>query len=563
MEMSANNMADTGQELQVGVRVGDLLDLPALKQCRVLAGGNGLDRIVDRVNVMEVPDVLSWVKPGELLLTTGFPLRRMAGSLAEWLAELDASGVSVVAIKFGRYLDELPEEAIETADRLGLPVLDFPQGVGFDDVLNPVLEKILDHRALVLGRAEHLLHDLVATVVSGGGLDAVGRKLTEEVAECIFVTSPDGRVLAEVTRPGVDLPGTLACFDQTGRYRAEREELRRLYIEGEWLRLAMPITGGGRVLGRVVALTRDSPAGELAYMLNQAAAAAAIVMTRDRAVATVEGKYRADFLRDALRGRAGDAHQMTAHASAFGWDLERPLAVVVAERHVAAEVPGAQERTLRDNFAAAWNKAVLALDDRAAVGWYSDEIVLLIGIDPSWTHAEVTARVSRMARDVRGVGGGGRQPFTTGISRVLTDLTNLPQAYAEARKAVEVGGRMYGTQSVVHFDSLGVFRLLSLIESEAEIDSFINETLGELAGWGESNEDLLATLECLLDNSLNVAETARELHFHYNSLRYRIGKLERILGPFVSDPQRRFAIQVALAARQLRHNSEKHRQDVT
>lgn len=562
METSANKMADIGQELQIGLTVRELLDLPAMEGCEILAGHDGLDRVIDRVNVMEVPDVLPWVKPGELLLTTGFPLRRMNLPLTEWLAELEASGVSVVAVKFGRYLDELPDEVLAVADELRLPLLSFPDGVGFDDVMNPALERILDHKATVLARAEHLLHDLVAAVVGGGGLEAVGTKLAEEMAEAIIITSPDGRVLVQVPRPGVTMPGELDCFDPSGRYRAEREELGKVYTEQGWARLAVPIKGAGRDLGRVVAFTRSSQYGQLGHMLNQAAAAAAIVMTRDRAVATVESKYRADFLRDALRGRAGDAEQVSNHASAFGWDLTRPLAVVVAERR-GVDAAGVHERVLRDNFAAAWNKAALAADGRAAVAAYSDEMVILLGVNEDAGHEEINREVARLARDVRGVGGGGRQPFTTGISRTLLDITDLPKAYAEARKAVEVGARMYGTQSVVHFNQLGVFRLLSLIESEAEVEEFITETLGELASNAEGNDDLLATLECLLDNSLNVAETARELHFHYNSLRYRIGKLERLLGPFVTDPQIRFAIQVALAARQLRRNTEKHRQDVT
>ncbi len=563
MEISANNKEVIGQELRTGIRAHELLDLPVMRASRVLAGRSGLDRVINRVNVMEVPDVLPWVKPGELLLTTGFPLRRVPGGLSEWIAELDASGVSVLSIKFGRYLDELPPDALHMADVLGLPIISFPEDAGFDDVLNTVLERVLNHRASVLDRAEQLVHELVDTVVGGGGLSDVGEKLIEDVAECIMVTSPDGRILADVRGENVDLPANLACFDSTGRYKAEHEAVGTEYVERGWSRFAMNITGGGRPLGRVVAFARVMDAAEVAHMLHQASAAAAIVMTRDRAVATVESKYRSDFLRDALRGRAGTSPQVAAHARAYGWHLKRPLVVVVAERRGAEDVPDRQERASRDNFATAWQRAVAAVDSEAAVGAYSDEIVMLVGVDPADEHSVVSSKVARMARDVRGVGGGGRQPFTTGISRTFNDLVHLPKAYAEARKAVEVGARMHGVQSVVHFDSLGVFRLLSLIEDEAELDDFVRETLGELSEGAEEDVDLLTTLEALLDHGLNVAETARELHFHYNSLRYRIGKLERILGPFMTDPQRRFSVQVALAARQLLRDSERHRQDVT
>ena len=105
-----------------GLPVRDLLDVASLRGSSVLAGAAGLDRVVRRLNVMEVPDILPWVKPHELLLTTGFPLRHAGApadptsqsgiaALVQLVCDLDARGLAAVGIKLGRYLEEIPSRS--------------------------------------------------------------------------------------------------------------------------------------------------------------------------------------------------------------------------------------------------------------------------------------------------------------------------------------------------------------------------------------------------------------------------------------------------------------------
>src|SRR5680860_1227692 len=472
-----------------GLSLRAVLELDCLQGATLLAGHGGLDRIVSRLNVMEVPDILPWVRPHELLLTTGYPLRSVPDTLPALVRELADRGLAGIGVKLGRYLDELPAAMLAEADRIGLPIIALPDGVGFDDVINQVLTAVLNRQAAVLARE-----------------DDVHRALGDDV-------------------------------------RARRA--------------VVPIVAGSLDHGRLVAFSSERVlTGDDVHILETAATVAALAITKAQAVSAVESKYQADFLRDALAGRAGSAEHVVAHAHSLGWDIGRPMVVVVAESDptdTSAALAPEELRLLQERFGAAWTRVVRQRDANAPVVGFRHEIVAVLGVPTDAAADPITRTVRDLARQVGGDGGGGRRSFSTGISRPISSPDALPGAYEQARKAVSVGRQMSGPSALTHFDGLGIFRLLTLVPDTAELRSFAAEALGQLiTNDTVENADLRRTLSVLLDTNLNVAETARILHFHYNTLRYRIVKLERMLGPFTTDPNLRLTLSIALLVVQMR-----------
>ena len=421
------------------------------------------------------------------------------------------------------------------------------------------LRDLATRQAAALRREDEVHRVLVQVVLGSGSLDSLCAHLAALLDATVLVTTTDGRVVAEAgLAGGLAAARATGAFDRTGRLVVEQEPVGVRAGDPPWLRRALVrIVAGSVEEGRLAAFTTDRELGPTdIHLLERASTVAALALAREQAVSAVESKYRAEFLRDALAGRAGNEHESLAHAESLGWQVADHFVVVVAETdeddndttRSADEV-----RTLQQRFTRAWVRAVGARDPLTPVMGFSQEVVALLPVAPNADTDQVMAQVAEVAGVVRGDGGGGRRTFSTGVSRVVTSMAGLPAAYDEALKAVAVGRQVHGDSALTHVDGLGIYRLLALVPDSGDLRRFVTDALGPLATDDLAEyADLRRTLEVLIDTNLNVAETARVLFFHYNTLRYRIAKLERMLGPFTTDPQLRLTLALALKVLQMR-----------
>src|SRR5437870_5762949 len=131
----------------------EALELPTLRDARVLAGEAGLDRLVRFVNVMEVPDIVNWVRADELLLTTAYPLRDDPAGLLALVPKLAEKNLAGVALKPARYIEAIPDRMLEAADSLNFPLIELPPDASFNDIISSILTVILNIQAIRLQRA--------------------------------------------------------------------------------------------------------------------------------------------------------------------------------------------------------------------------------------------------------------------------------------------------------------------------------------------------------------------------------------------------------------------------
>lgn len=411
-----------------------------------------------------------------------------------------------------------------------------------------------DQAIAALARIDALHRALTQIVLEDGTLDNIAAEVGRVLGVGVFVTSTDGRErAAAVTIDHRALLDEHDLVDPTGRIRVERLAGPGVTLGGAEAR-SLRVAAGGTDLARLICVRPDGPiTSDDVHALERAAAVAALLITRQEAITAVENKYQGDFLRDLFLHRTGGLasgdEYVAEHAATFGWDLDRPMVVVAAEidplPQGATPVSRLVRRQWQERFSAAWRQVTRTVDPTIPSVDFSSEVVALLPVEEG-VDDDGRELVQRVVHAVAGDKGGGRRPFSVGVSRVARSLEELPEAYGQARRAVEVGRRVHGSGSTTFFDQLGLHRLIALIPEQDELRSFAHDVLGPLAEDTHEAADLRETLQVLLDTNFNVAEAARNQFFHYNTMRYRVSKLERLLGPLSTDPHLRLDVAVAL-----------------
>lgn len=142
--------------------------------------------------------------------------------------------------------------------------------------------------------------------------------------------------------------------------------------------------------------------------------------------------------------------------------------------------------------------------------------------------------------------------ITIGISKNCYKPIDYIRGFREAKKSSEFAQHLGNDKKIVHFSDLGIFGLLFEANNLTVIENFCNEILGDLIDHDTKYEsNLLTTLKVFLENESIIQTTAKKLHIHYNTLRYRLNKIQQISGLDFSNSEQLLNARLALTALKL------------
>ena len=129
--------------------VRDILDIDVFKsnETRIVAGREGLNRTIQRVNVFDCPisdDVVNKniIKKGDFFVTSLFVVKDSIEDMIELIHILIDSGSSGICV-INEYIHSFPEEIIQLANKNSFPIFLVDKDIPYGEIIKSIMELII------------------------------------------------------------------------------------------------------------------------------------------------------------------------------------------------------------------------------------------------------------------------------------------------------------------------------------------------------------------------------------------------------------------------------------
>lgn len=134
----------------MSVTVADCMKLPALREAQLIAGNSGANRVVTAVSVIEYPKISllssDLVVGNEMMISALVFIKDDVEQQCQLVKHIHSMGGACLVLYYvGVFVPELDDRLIETANRLGFPLIAMPTGrmdYRYSDLITEVMEQV-------------------------------------------------------------------------------------------------------------------------------------------------------------------------------------------------------------------------------------------------------------------------------------------------------------------------------------------------------------------------------------------------------------------------------------
>lgn len=513
--------------------VADVLALPVLAAGlpQVVTGESRLDQQVRWVHITELTDPASFLKGGELVLTTGMPLPEEPTHVRRYVDELADVGAAALVIELIRRYHRPPDALVRACRVRGLPLITLSRDVNFLEVTQVVHALILGNQMDAMRRTQQIHEVFTALTLRGAAPEEVVRAAAEMSGHTVvlenlvhqaLICEPSGRTVEEA----------LTGWEQRSRATPPSDHTD---VRGPEDWLVAPVEYQGERWGRVAMLHAPcrSPAFGPEEVTVLERTAMTLTIARLIHPTTWERRAHRNALRDIAEQRHRSPDEALARAAALGLPTGEGHFLAVLADTRAAEGGADLEARLAQEMRTA---SIPALVGELGPG----RIGVLLSLHTSQPWRPIVERLSRTALTLD-------PQAIVSVGSEVADLSGAARSFREADRVAEAALPHSSGKSFHELSDIGLRQLLYALREDPRIQGYAERQLARLIDHDSRHgTDLLTTLRHYLDAAGNKTTAARRGDLSRQTLYQRLHAVERLLGCDLESGGQRAELHVAL-----------------
>lgn len=504
-----------------------LIEGSSLENLRCVACSDQLDTPITNVNVLDNLDVVKWIKPNELVLSSGYLFLEDEQLQRQLIRDLRQVNCAALGVKSRRFFQTIPEGMIQEASKVGLPLIELPFFYSFSDISRTVYGHLFNQNTYRTRREQKLLLAMTGPLFAGGSVRDMLSCIAQQYRTAVLLVNRKGVLLEMFHFPGAELdpPDRFQHFsmpdagDVVPLPMAERKQLF----------LCVPLQGGYGSLFLLETPSR-SLRGEL-MVLQHAAALLSLKLEQRRFQRISSEQGRSSFMNLLTTDTGEMSEEEILHiCESSRFDCQR-------KRICGALFPrGKMNRMEMESAAEKLRKCARDFCQRTELDLTfflcrdERQICLFLLGKPSVSNPELT----RLARELLGSfweqeGEEAAKQLVAGVGRCQQEISALPGSLEECRKLTQLMSRVFPERSIFTAPEITAYRLLEQLPPE-ELRQIYLDTVAVLAQFDRANHsELLQTLTAFFACQFNAVQAAKELYIHRNTMLHRLEKIKEIL----------------------------------
>ncbi len=552
----------TGQN---GIRVEDMLNMRTLKSSKLVAGFKSIGNTVSTVNIVADPDIMEWVQAGEFLLTTAYYFSDdNVNNFKNLIRKGAYNNLAGLGIKIKPYMEKIPEDIIKLSEELDFPLIVIDENVPLSDIMMPVSKEIFKKQASLLDRIESIHSNFTTAILDGSGVEEiiniVQKNIKNPTVLCLnhldkletsfgSVSENSKKILLEEVQKFNKLTN--------GINELKRVQEDKILHNGKFIkRIIVPIILKDNIYGHIFTWSLETPLGGFdTSILEAASTTISLSVLQELSIKEVEIRYRSEIFEDLISQDEKRREKALERAHFLNLSLDSNYVVEVMSFKYydseKAKLPIYEE--LKNNF----NMMVITIEElmeyfniKGIVSTKLNGIQILINIVDVDTWKELVKKLNKKIIETLEKKYPNIQ-IHIGVGRQYEGLKDMNKSFQDSIKAIRTG-KLIMEKNIIIYDELGIYKILSQESLKDELKDFYETILSKLVEYDrKKSTDLIKTLEAYFEYNGNLTRMSENLYTHYNTILYRINRINEITGMSLENAEDRLNLEIALKIRKL------------